>query len=124
MADFTFADGFDKLLDFLKFKEAKRKELFESDFDDFCDEFLTQKRFLISQVDHLASAMETKTGILEALLTSNDVKEDLSGFENDFDEIVARVGKLRHAERDRRIALYRIAEDRSAHDYYEIRAKY
>lgn len=121
MADLTFSQGLDKLLSFLNYKETKRKELFKSEFEDFCEQYLIQKRYLISQIDLLIRTIESKKWNVDNLLKANDVIQIISEFIRELEQVLENSNRLRQEDRDKRIAIYKIAKYRSSHEYYENR---
>lgn len=108
-----------RLLDLVKFRSIKRRNLFETECVELCDLFLKHQEYLISEIDTIIGLTGQVRPLLDSLAKSNDWEPIILEIESRINKLRSEIRERRHKGRAERIKVHKLARNRDARVYFK-----
>lgn len=113
-----FAAALEKILEYLDYRGSARKKLFESEFEEFCNQFIEQQRYFISEISVLIAAVEEEIRTLKSVSVEQDSDCTFNALPHRLEKVLSEVDQNRPEGLAARMSIYKIAKDRLAEGYF------
>ena len=118
MSDFSLSDAIKGVTDFLNYRTSSRRELFATEFETLCSEFLAQQEYLLNETDVIIRVLEMGLESLQVIGTNN-IQELIDPLMSNIQEAVDQIRLRRNEGKVARLTVFEIAQDRETYDYFK-----